>query len=142
MKTIFIAAALAALSAGSAMGQDAQGGPATNVPVLEGAQAAPDCGALNVPADKAFCVTAPLAGMQALGEAYIGLFQAEGWEVVMGDANYLVFAKRRDDGQCDGLQMLAFYDPNRPDSPTTPGYLAFGATPPMACQAASAPAAQ
>ena len=37
--------------------------------------------------------------------------------------------------------MLAFYDQARPDSPTTPGYLGFGAVPTMDCQAA-APAAQ
>ena len=149
MKTIFIAA-LAVLSAGPAMAQTAvqgvppQGGPATNVPVLEGAQAAPDCGALNVPADKAFCVTAPLASMQALGDAYIARFQSEGWEVAMGDANYLLFAKRRADGQCEGLQMLAFYDTTRPDSPTAPGYLGFGTVPTMPCaeRAADAPAAQ
>jgi len=144
MKMIFIAV-VAALAAGSAMAQESvQGGPATNVPVLEGAQAAPDCGALSVPADKAFCVTAPLASMQSVGEAYITLFQAEGWQIVMGDANYIVFARRRADDQCEGLQMLAFYDDTRPDSPTTPGYLGFGAIPSMPCaeRAADAPATQ
>ena len=150
MKTIFIAA-MAALSAGSVLAQDAppqtaapQGGPATNVPVLEGAQAAPDCGALSVPPTQAFCVTAPLAGMQSVGEAYISLFQAEGWEIALGDANYLLFARRMADGQCEGLQMLAFYDTNRPDSPTTPGYLAFGSVPTMRCveRAPDAPVAQ
>ncbi len=145
MKSVFIAA-LAVLSAGSAIAQDApQGGPASGVPVLEGAQAAPDCGALSVPADKAFCVSAPLASMQSVGEAYIGHLEGQGWQIVMGDANYLVFAKPRGDGQCDGLQMLAFYDDTAPDTPTTPGYLAFGTTPPIPCTpraADAAPAAQ
>lgn len=146
MKSVFIAA-LAALSAGSAFAQDGaqtppQGGPATNVPVLEGAQAAPDCGALNVPADKAFCVTAPLAGLGAVGEAYIALFKAEGWQVAVGDANYILFARRKGEDQCEGLQMLAFYDQTRPESPTTPGYLGFGSVPTMPCQPAAPAAAQ
>ncbi|HEY1223765.1 MAG TPA: hypothetical protein VGE54_00940 [Brevundimonas sp.] len=147
MKTVFIAA-LAVLSAGSAMAQTQsappQGGPATNVPVLEGAVAAPDCGALSVPADQAFCVTAPLAGLGAVGEAYIALFQAEGWQVAAGGENYVLFARRTSETQCEGLQMLAFYDQTRPDSPTAPGYLGFGAVPTMPCQpaTAAAPAAQ
>lgn len=137
MKTIFIAA-LAVLSANGASAQTAPaapapGGPATNVPVLNGAQAAPDCGALNVPADQAFCVTAPLASMQSVGEAYISLFQAEGWEIVAGDANYLMFARRKADNQCEGLQMLAFYDSSRPEGPAVPGYLGFGAIPTIPC---------
>lgn len=144
MKTLLVAA-LAALSAGSAMAQTqgapAQGGPATNVPVLAGAQAAPDCGALNVPADRAFCVTAPVTGLGAIGEAYIALFQAEGWQIAAGGENYVLFARRKDEAQCEGLQMLAFYDTSLPESPPPPGYLAFGAVPTMDCQAAT-PTAQ
>ena len=133
MKTIFIAA-LAALSAGSALAQEAvQGGPATNVPLLQGAAAAPDCGGLSVTPDRAYCVTAPLVNMQTVGEAYIALFQAEGWQPVAGDANYVIFARRKADGQCEGLQMLAFYDTAAPNSPTAPGYLGFGAVPTMPC---------
>ncbi|NBB52395.1 hypothetical protein GVN24_29350 [Rhizobium sp. CRIBSB] len=137
MKTILIAT-LAALSAGSAMAQGqtsapAQGGPATGVPVLEGAQAAPDCGALSVPASQAFCVTAPLASMQSVGDAYIARFQSEGWEIVVGEANYLIFARRRTQAQCEGLQMIAFYDTALPDTPTTPGFLGFGTIPSIPC---------
>ncbi len=132
MKSIFIAAALAALSAGSALAQDAaQGGPATNVPVLPGTVAAPDCGSLNIPADRAFCVTAPVTELGAVGEAYIALFQAEGWEIALGGENYLLFARRKTDDQCEGLQMLAFYDTNLPETPPPPGYLGFGAVPTM-----------
>jgi len=142
----FLIAGVVALSAGSAMAQSqtpapSPGGPATNVPVLEGAQVAADCGALSVPPTQAYCVTAPLASMQSVGEAYIARFRSEGWEIVLGEANYVIFARQQSAGSCEGLQMIAFYDTALPDTPTTPGYLGFGSIPSIPCAERPAEAA-
>ena len=144
-------AALAALtlSAGSptsvaAFDQSTQTPPANAQPtpadlVLPGATAAPDCGPRPELANIAFCVTAPLSAIGGLGDAYIARFQALGWLQAGGDDNRVIFIRRREAGGCDGLQMLAFYDHDKPTTGTEPGYLAFAAVPGDVC--ASAPSA-
>jgi len=111
------------------------------LPLLDGVQAAPDCGALYDLAGKAFCVTAPLSGMEAAGKAYIAHLEGEGWLAADGNDRRVVFVKRREGGGCDALQMLAYYDRSLPDEATTPGYLAFSTIPGDACAAAPAPQA-
>lgn len=157
MKTLLIAALAAAVSptltlaktqaAPAAPAQAApaapgpQGAPATDTPVLSGAQVAPDCGNLHGLNGRAFCVTAPLAGVGVLAETYIAHFESQGWLVAGGDDNRVVFIKRKDGGVCDGLQMVAFYDTAGPSAPETPGYLGFATIPGNVCAGQQAPAA-
>ena len=145
MKIVIMAAA-AALSTVPAWAQE----PATPAPivaspdamVLPGATLAPDCGGLYNLAGRAFCVSAPLAGISTLAEAYIADLATRGWMAAGGDDNRVVFVRRRDGGGCDGLQMQAFYDTSGPAGPASLGYLGFGPIPGDVCAAQpAAPAA-
>jgi len=129
MKIVMMAAA-AALLAGSAQAQDSATPDAL---VLPGATPAPDCGNLYGLAGGAFCVSAPLAGIGTLAEAYVADLQTKGWIPAGGDDNRVVFVRRRDTGGCDGLQMQAFYDTSRPAGPDAIGYLGFGPIPGNVC---------
>lgn len=131
MKTLLLAAASAVLFAGPVAAQSAL--PQT--PILAGATPAPDCGNLYGLAGKAFCVSAPLAGIGGLADAYIADLEGRGWLPAGGDANRVVFVKRREGGGCDGLQMQAFYDTSRPAGPEATGYLGFGLIPGDVCAA-------
>jgi len=130
MKLILLAAAAVAL-----------GSPATaqgslpDVPILAGGTPAPDCGNLYALAGKAFCVSAPLAGIGALGDAYVADLKARDWIAAGGDDNRVVFVRRREGGGCDWMQMQAFYDTSRPAAPDSTGYLGFGVIPGDECAA-------
>lgn len=141
---IAVLAAAAALVAAPAWAQE-PAAPAIVSPdamVLPGATLAPDCGGLYNLAGRAFCVSAPLAGISAIAEAYVADLQTKGWIAAGGDENRVVFVRRRDGGGCDGLQMQAFYDTSGPTSPATLGYLGFGPIPGDVCAAQpAAPAA-
>lgn len=138
MKIVMMAAA-AALLAAPATAQEA---PASlDALVLPGATLAPDCGNLFDLAGRAFCVSAPLAGIGALAEAYVADLQSKGWIPAGGEDNRVVFVRRRDTGGCDGLQMQAFYDTSRPAGPDVPGYLGFGPIPGNVCSDQPAPVA-
>lgn len=128
MKIVMVAA-VAALLAVPAMAQDGAG---ENL-VLPGATLAPDCGNLYGLAGRAFCVSAPLAGIGPLADAYIADLQTKGWIPAGGEDNRVVFVRRRDTGGCDGLQMQAFYDTSRPAGPDAIGYLGFGPIPGNVC---------
>ncbi|MCS6626257.1 hypothetical protein N0B44_25385 [Roseibacterium beibuensis] len=130
MKLILLAASAAAI-AGPAPAQ----APLPDVPLLAGATAAPDCGNLYGLAGKAFCVSAPLAAVGALADAYVAELEGQGWLPAGGDDNRVVFVRRRDGGGCDGLQMQAFYDTSRPAGPQATGYLGFGVIPGDVCAA-------
>lgn len=135
MKIVMMAAA-AALLAAPAMAQDAAS--PENL-VLPGATLAPDCGNLYGLAGRAFCVSAPLAGIAALADAYVADLQSKGWIPAGGEDNRVVFVRRRDTGGCDGLQMQAFYDTSRPAGPDAIGYLGFGPIPGNVCSDQPAP---
>ncbi len=137
MKFVMMAAA-AALLAGPVAAQD---GSSMGSLVLPGATAAPDCGNLYGLAGRAFCVSAPLAGIGTLAEAYIADLRTKGWIAAGGDDNRVVFVRRRDTGGCDGLQMQAFYDTSRPAGPDAVGYLGFGPIPGNVCSDQPAPVA-
>ena len=62
-----------------------QGAPAVDTPLLGVAQPSPDCGNLHGLNGRAFCVTAPLAGVGALADTYIKHFESQGWLVAGGD---------------------------------------------------------
>jgi hypothetical protein len=126
---IVMMAAVAALLAAPALAQD---GAAENL-VLPGATLAPDCGNLYGLAGRAFCVSAPLAAISALADAYIADLQTKGWIPAGGEDNRVVFVRRRDTGGCDGLQMQAFYDTSRPAGPDAIGFLGFGPVPGNLC---------
>jgi hypothetical protein len=160
MKILTIAATALLISAGMASAQTTapapaapaaaapslplapQGHPATDIPVLQGAELAPDCGNLYGLNGKAFCVAALMANVGTVADAYIADLQTRGWLVAAGDENRVVFIKRRDGGGCDGMQMQAFYDTSRPAAPTSMGYLGFATIPGNVCaaQPAAAPA--
>lgn len=134
MKMMMLAAA-AVLLAAPATAQEAPP-PVTSSPeamVLPGATLAPDCGNLYGLAGRAFCVSAPLAGIGTLADAYIADLQSRGWLPAGGEDNRVVFVRRRDGGGCDGLQMQAFYDTSGPASPASLGYLGFGPIPGNVC---------
>ena len=141
---IVMMAVVTALLAVPAMAQEAASPEAL---VLPGATLAPDCGNLYGLAGRAFCVSAPLAGIGALADAYIADLGTKGWIPAGGEDNRVVFVRRRDTGGCDGLQMQAFYDTSRPAGPDATGYLGFGPIPGNVCSdqpgapaAAAAPA--
>tara|TARA_R110002167_G_scaffold91176_1_gene245418 strand:- start:23 stop:454 length:432 start_codon:yes stop_codon:yes gene_type:complete len=141
MKSFIALTALVSLAlAGPALAQN-QGAPAADTPVLTGATLAPDCGNLYGLTGKAFCVSAPLAGVGTLADAYVTHFEAQGWLAAGGDSNRVVLVKRRESGGCDGIQMIAFYDTTRPAGPTSTGYLGFATIPGDVCTAADAAAA-
>jgi hypothetical protein len=119
----------------------AQGGPATDTPVLPGAQLAADCGGLHNLAGRAFCVTAPLGQVGALAETYVATLTEIGWLAAGGDENRVVFVRRRAEGGCDGMQMLAFYDTAKPAVAELPAYLGFATIPGDICAAQTAAAA-
>jgi len=137
MKLTLLAAGVAALAAPAA----AQGA-LPDVPLLAGATAAPDCGNLYGLAGKAFCVSAPLAGISGLADAYVADLEGRGWIAAGGDSNRVVFVRRRDGGGCDGLQMQAFYDTSRPAGPEATGYLGFGVIPGDVCSSTQNGAAE
>ncbi len=138
-KTMLAAVAVLALTPGAVMAQDAAAPAAEGVPfeapVLAGATLAPTCGDLFGLAGKAFCVTAPLAAIGGIAEAYIAHFESEGWLAAAGDENRVVFVKRREGGGCDGIQVQAFYDTNRPAGPEVDGYIAMATIPGNVCAA-------
>ncbi len=137
MKILISASAVLGLLAGAAMAQteQPQGAPAADMPVLGVAQVSPDCGDLHGMNGKAFCVMAPLAGIGELAESYISTLETQGWLVASGESNRVVFVKRRPEGGCDGLQMVAFYDTARPAAPESAGYLGFATIPGNICTA-------
>lgn len=136
MNTLILAAAAALLAAPAT--QDAPATPEQMV--LPGATLAPDCGNLYGLAGRAFCVSAPLASIGALADAYVADLQTKGWIPAGGEDNRVVFVRRRDGGGCDGLQMQAFYDTSRPAGPEAIGYLGFGPIPGDVCAAQPGPA--
>ncbi|WP_396594269.1 hypothetical protein [Brevundimonas sp. R86498] len=134
-----VAAFAATLLTGPALAQSsARGGP-VEAPVLPGGTADATCGNLYGMAGQAFCVTAPLAAIGALAEVYVAHFEADGWIPAAGDDNRVVFVKRLPGGGCEGMQLQAFYDTNRPAGPEAPGYIGMATIPGDVC-AAAAPA--
>ena len=113
--------------------------PPADVVVLAGATVSPDCGGLYNLQGRAFCVSALLTETGALAEAYIADLEAKGWLVASGEANRVVFVRRKSDGACDGLQMQAFYNSSVAPTATTLGYLGFGVVPGNVCAAQPAP---
>ncbi|MBX9575493.1 MAG: hypothetical protein K2X07_07640 [Caulobacteraceae bacterium] len=137
MRLVFIVGLGAiALSAGHAAAQDAA--PEVALPLVEGMTFDDTCGPRPQYQGKAVCVTGPLASIAPVAETYIGHFSGQGWQVVSGQDNGVIFARRRSTGGCDGLEMAAFYDESRPVAPATAGWIAFAPIPGDVCPAAAA----
>lgn len=104
-----------------------------DIPVMEPAVAAADCGGLlRAPA---FCVTARMDQIGGLGERYIQDLAAKGWIAADGDDNRVVLIRRREGGGCDGMQMLAFFDTNKPQAAEAQAFLGFAYIPGDICAA-------
>jgi hypothetical protein len=111
--------------------------------VLPGATLAPDCGGLYGLAGRAFCVSAPLAGISALAEAYVADLQTRGW--IAGrrrrqPRGVRASARRRRLRRAADAGLLRHLGPA---GPASLGYLGFGPIPGDVCaaQPAAAPAA-
>lgn len=136
-----LALAFAALLALPAAAQDAAPSAQTvEVPEVAGATADPTCGGRADLARIAFCIASTQAGMQGVADAYSAAFSAQGWLVGAGDANLVVFVRRKDGGGCEAFQMQAFADETRAPGPGAPAYLAFASIPGDVCAASPAPA--
>ena len=107
--------------------------PMANFPILTPAVESADCGRLL--GSPAYCVSADLTEVGALAERYLTSLEGMGWLAADGDDNRVIFVRRKPDGTCDGMQMIAFYDESKPVTPTTVGYLGFAAIPGNICVA-------
>lgn len=131
MKPFIMLAALAALVAAPAQARqdDAPAADETSLvlPLVEGVSAAPDCGGLYGLAGNAQCMSTPLSRLPAVAELYMTALPQAGWDHVGGGDNQVLFQHGRDDGQCDFLAMIAFYDSELSEEAlaSAPGYLGF-----------------
>jgi hypothetical protein len=130
---------LAAMTVGAlASGDRARAQEAVSLPLVQGMEFDDTCGPHPELQGRAICVQGALASISTAADAYIAHYVAQGWEVVAGEANGVVLARRREGGGCDGLEMAAFYDQTRPVGPGTRGWLAFAPIPGDLCPGAAA----
>lgn len=140
MRSIFVAAFGAACLAGGAASAQDSAAPDQEVglPLVEGMTFDDTCGPRPQYQNTAVCVRGALAAIEPVAATYVSHFTGQGWEVVSGHANGVIFARRRADGGCDGLEMAAFYDETRPVAPATQAWLAFAPLPGDLCAGAAA----
>lgn len=136
IRTVALAFGLG-LVACPALAQTEPWGVPVEAPVLPGASVDASCGNLYGMAGQAFCVTAPLASIGALADAYVAHFESGGWIPAAGDDNRVVFVKRLPGGGCEGMQLQAFYDTGRPAGPQSPGFIGMATIPGDVCVAAA-----
>lgn len=137
MRALFTAVVgVVLLAAGAAAAQ--QPAEEVGLPLAEGMEFDQTCGPRPQYQGRARCVRGPLAVISPAAEAYIAHFQGQGWQVVGGEENAVIFARRRADGRCDGLEMAAFYDQTRPVGPATQGWLGFAPIPGDVCAGSAA----
>ena len=139
MRTLTLAT-VAALLATSALAQTAPATPApatpaqtVELPEVQGATADPTCGGRAELARIAFCISSTQAGMQSVADAYSAEFAKQGWLVGAGDANLIVYVRRKPAGGCEAFQMQAFANDDRVPAPGAPAYLAFATIPGDIC---------
>lgn len=112
----------------------------TDIPVLEPAVLASDCGGLLRSA--AFCITARMDQIGPLADTYLEQLAQKNWLAADGDDNRVILIKRREGGGCDGLQMVAFFDPASQQNAEDPAFLGFAYIPGDVCAAPAGGAAQ
>ena len=142
MKTLVLAA-VAALLATPVLSQTAPAPAAptpaappaqtVELPQVAGATADLTCGGRAELARIAFCISSTQAGMQSVADAYSAEFTRQGWLVGAGDANLIVYVRRKEGGGCEAFQMQAFTDDTRVPAPGAPAYLAFATIPGDVC---------
>ncbi|HEV2081289.1 MAG TPA: hypothetical protein VGR32_02435 [Brevundimonas sp.] len=139
MRGFFLLTALGAglLSSGAAAAQTAPAS-AVDLPLVTGMTFDDTCGPRPQYQGKAVCVRGNLASIEPVAGTYIGHFTGQGWQVVGGEANGVIFARPRAGGGCDGLEMAAYYDETRPVAPATEAWLAFAPIPGDVCAGAAA----
>lgn len=103
------------------------------LPEVPGATADPTCGGRAEMARIAFCISSTQAGMQSVADAYTAEFTRQGWLVGAGDANLIVYVRRKPAGGCEAFQMQAFANDDRVPAPGAPAYLAFATIPGDVC---------
>ena len=108
-------------------------GQIVELPDVQGATADPTCGGRAAMARIAFCTASTQAGMQAVADTYTADFARQGWLVGTGNANLIVYVRRKEAGGCEAFQMQAFSDGSRASGPDAPAYLAFAAIPGDVC---------
>jgi hypothetical protein len=145
MKTSILTAVVALLST-PVLAQTAPppAPPAQTVelPEVPGATADPTCGGRAELARIAFCISSTQAGMQSVADAYSAEFAKQGWLVGAGDANLIVYVRRKPAGGCEAFQMQAFANDDRVPAPGAPAYLAFATIPGDICAAGTGAAPQ
>lgn len=139
MKTVILTA-VTALLATPAMAQtaptpapSAPSAQTVELPEVQGATADPTCGGRAELARIAFCISSTQAGMQSVADAYSAEFARQGWMVGAGDANLIVYVRRKPAGGCEAFQMQAFANDDRVPAPGAPAYLAFATIPGDIC---------
>jgi hypothetical protein len=110
------------------------------VPTVAGVTADPSCGGRSQLTAMATCVVTTQVAVEGVIDVWNGSFAEQGWLPADGADNVIVYVKRRPQGGCDGMQILAFADGNVA-SPAAPAYLAIAAIPGDVCAAQPAPAA-
>jgi hypothetical protein len=133
---LFSALAAGLVAAGGAAAQTPQAEVA--LPLVEGMEFDDGCGPRPQFQGRAICVRGALASIGPAAEAYIAHYASQGWEVVAGEDNGVVLARRRPDGACDGLEIAAFYDESRPVAPATQAWIAFAPLPGNLCAGTAA----
>lgn len=135
MKTLVLTA-VGVLLATPVLAQTAPAAPpaqTVELPEVQGATTDPTCGGRAELARIAFCISSTQAGMQSVADAYSAEFATQGWLVGAGDANLVVFVRRKPAGGCEAFQMQAFADETRAPAPGAPAYLAFATIPGDVC---------
>ena len=140
MKLALAFTALAALPAAAqeVPAPTASAAQTVELPEIAGAAPDPTCGGRAELARIAFCISSTQAGMQGVADAYTTAFNSQGWLVGAGDANLIVFVRRKEGGGCEAFQMQAFADETRTPGPGAPAYLAFATIPGDVCAASPA----
>ena len=128
-----LAQTVPAQSPPAAAAQTAPSAQTVELPEVQGATADPTCGGRAEMARLAFCISSTQAGMQSVADAYTAEFTRQGWLVGAGDANLVVYVRRKPGGGCEAFQMQAFANDDRVPAPGAPAYLAFATIPGDVC---------
>jgi hypothetical protein len=138
MRALFLTALGAGLLVAGGAAAQSTAAPEVDLPLVAGMEVDDTCGPRPQYQGKAVCVRGNLAAIEPVAGTYIGHFTGQGWQVVGGEANGVIFARARAGGGCDGLEMVAFYDESRPVAPATQAWLAFAPIPGDVCPGAAA----
>lgn len=109
------------------------------IPEVTGTASDPTCGGRVTLATQAFCIATTQAAMEGVVDQYDAAFREQGWNVAAGEANRIIYVRRREGGGCTAFQLMAFADDSRPRAPAAPGFFAFATIPGDICAAQPTP---